>query len=146
MWPDPVTKGHDNHTATLVGDGWFPEQALFEEYTAFGRGNGHDLADFDVYMRDDVRGLRWPVVDGKETLWRFNAEYDPYVRDGAFEFYVKALKALPQGDLDKVTNPEKQSLAGKAKIFFRPYAGPAESPGGDYDLWLSTGRVLEHWT
>jgi nitrate reductase NapA len=37
------------------------------------------------------------------------------------------------------------SLAGKAKIFFRPYAAPAEIPGGGYDMWLCTGRVLEHW-
>jgi nitrate reductase NapA len=144
-WPDPVAKGHDNHTATLLGDGWFPEKALFDEYVAFGRGNGHDLADFDVYYRDDVRGLRWPVVDGKETPWRFNAKYDPYVKNGEFEFYGKALKALPRGDLDKVTEPEPASLAGKAKIFFRPYAAPVEQPDENYDLWLSTGRVLEHW-
>ena len=37
------------------------------------------------------------------------------------------------------------SLAGKAKIFFRPYAAPAESPDENFDLWLCTGRVLEHW-
>ena len=37
------------------------------------------------------------------------------------------------------------SLAGKAKIFFRPYAAPPEVPDATYDLWLSTGRVLEHW-
>ncbi|MDH3914025.1 MAG: nitrate reductase catalytic subunit NapA [Rhodospirillales bacterium] len=144
-WPDPVAKDHENHTAALLGDGWFPEKALFDEYTQFGRGHGHDLADFDVYYRDDVRGLRWPVVDGKETQWRFNAKYDPYVKAPDFEFYGKALKALPQGDLDKVTNPEKSGLAGKAKIFFRPYAAPVEQPDENFDLWLSTGRVLEHW-
>ena len=44
----------------------------------------------------------------------------------------------PRGD-------DKVSLAGKAKIFFRPYAAPAESPDDDFDLWLCTGRVLEHW-
>jgi nitrate reductase NapA len=40
---------------------------------------------------------------------------------------------------------EKVDLAGKAKIFFRPYAPAAESPDQEYDLWLCTGRVLEHW-
>ena len=49
----------------------------------FGRGHGHDLAPFDVYFRDDVRGLRWPVVNGKETPWRFNEEYDPYAAKGS---------------------------------------------------------------
>ena len=34
---------------------------------------------------------------------------------------------------------------GKANIIFGPYEPPAESPDKEYDLWLSTGRVLEHW-
>ncbi|MCB1865849.1 MAG: nitrate reductase catalytic subunit NapA [Chromatiales bacterium] len=144
-WPDPVAKGHDNSTANWLGDGWFPEKAMFEEYASFGRGHAHDLAEFDTYMRDDVRGLKWPVVDGKETQIRFNAKYDPYVKNGDIEFYGKALKALPSGDLDGVTNKEKTSLAGKAKIFFRPYAAPVERPDENYPFWLATGRVLEHW-
>jgi nitrate reductase NapA len=145
-WPDPVAKGHGNSTVEALGETWFPEKALFEEYARFGRGHQHDLAGFDVYYRDDVRGLRWPVVDGKETPWRFNEEYDPYVTKGnGFEFYGPALKALPSGDLDAVTSTGKTALAGKAKIFFRPYAAPPEQPDRDYDLWLCTGRVLEHW-
>jgi nitrate reductase NapA len=144
-WPDPVSKGHENHTVIHAGIDWFPEKALFDEYTAFGRGHAHDLADFDTYYREDVRGLRWPVIDGKETRWRFNAEHDPYVKTGGFEFYGPALKALPSGNLEAVTDPAKVSLPGKAKIFFRPYAAPAESPDAAYDLWLCTGRVLEHW-
>jgi len=145
-WPDPVAKGHPNSTVEEAGIDWFPEKALFQEYVRFGRGHGHDLADFDVYHRDDVRGLRWPVVDGKETRWRFNGQYDPYVTAGReLEFYGPAAKALPAGDLDGVTDPEPVSLAGKAKIFFRPYAEPPEVPDGTYDLWLCTGRVLEHW-
>jgi len=145
-WPDPIAKGHENHTTTLLGDHWFPEKALFEEYAQFGRGHGHDLADFDMYLRDNVRGLKWPVVNGKETHWRFNEEYDPYVKKGSgFDFYGDALKSLPSGNLEGVTNQEKTSIAGKAKIFFRPYAAPVELPDQNYDMWLSTGRVLEHW-
>jgi len=145
-WPDPVAKGHGNHIAEKLGDGWFPEKALFDEYRLFGVGHQHDLADFDTYLRDDVRGLKWPVVDGKETAWRFNEKYDPYVPKGAgFAFYGKALKATPTGDLDGVTSPEKVALPYKAKIFFRPYAAPPEQPDAHYDLWFSTGRVLEHW-
>jgi nitrate reductase NapA len=145
VWPDPVAKGHDNHTVTVLGEKWFPEKALFNEYRQFGLNFQHDLADFDTYYRDDVRGLKWPVINGKETPWRFNAKYDPYVTTDDFEFYGKALKKLPSGTLDKVTNPDKTSLAGKAKIFFRPYAAPPEQPDDQYDLWLCTGRVLEHW-
>jgi nitrate reductase NapA len=146
-WPDnAVSRGHGNHIAEKLGDGWFPEKALFNEYRQFGVGHQHDLAEFDVYYDDKVRGLKWPVVNGKETEWRFNEKYDPYCAKGSgFDFYGKALKALPSGDLDKPTNPEKTSLAGKAKIFFRPYAAPPEKPDNNYDLWLNTGRVLEHW-
>ena len=145
-WPDPVAAGHENHTVSHGGLSWFPEKALFEEYARFGRGHMHDLATFDTYYRDDVRGLKWPVVNGKETHWRFNEAHDPYTSKGSgIDFYGPALKALPQGDLDGITDPEKKSLAGKAKIFFRPYAEPPESPDETYDLWLCTGRVLEHW-
>jgi len=147
-WPhDPaVTKGHGNHIAEKLGDGWFPEKALFDEYRKFTVNFMHDLASFDTYMRDDVRGLKWPVIDGKETQWRFNEKYDPYVKKGmGYEFYGKALKATPTGNLDKPTSKDKKKLAGKAKIFFRPYAAPPEQPDNNYDLWMSTGRVIEHW-
>jgi nitrate reductase NapA len=145
-WPDPVSRGHDNHTVVHGGLDWFPEKALFEEYAGFGRGHGHDLAEFDAYFAEGVRGLRWPVVNGKETPWRFNEHHDPYVRKGAgFEFYGPAMKALPSGDLQRVTDPRPQPVTARAKIFFRPYAAPPESPDATYDLWLCTGRVLEHW-
>jgi nitrate reductase NapA len=150
-WPDPVAKGHDNHIAKKLGDGWFPEKALFDEYRQFTVNFAHDLAPFDVYYGDQVRGLKWPVIkdektgEWKETQWRFNAEYDSYVKNGPFEFYGKAMKELPSGNLDQVTDTEKKSLAGKAKIFFRPYAAPVEKPDGRYPFWLVTGRVLEHW-
>ena len=42
--------------------------------------HGHDLAPFDMYHK--ARGLRWPVVDGKETLWRYREGFDPYVKEG----------------------------------------------------------------
>jgi nitrate reductase NapA len=145
-WPDPKLGGRLNGTAEAGGIDWFPEKALFQEYVQFGRGHGHDLADFDVYYRDDVRGLRWPVHGDRDTPWRFNEEYDRYAARGSgFDFYGPAMKSLPSGDLDGVTAPETKSLAGRAKIFFRPYAAPAESPDERWDLWLATGRVLEHW-
>ncbi len=104
--------------------GFYVQKGLFEEYAEFGRGHGHDLAAFDVYH--EVRGLRWPVVNGKETLWRFREGYDPYVKAGeVVRFY---------GQKD-----------GKANIFALPYQPAAEAPDKDFDLWLCTGRVLEHW-
>jgi len=159
-WPDKIGEGFQNTEAEgdkrnvegsdgkpFKGYGFFMQKYLWEEYREFGLGHQHDLADFDTYHK--VRGLKWPVVDGKETQWRFNSKYDPYAKKagtGQFAFYGKALKNMPQGDLkspDK--SKEKYNLANKAKIFFRPYMDPVEMPDKDYPLWLSTGRVLEHW-
>jgi len=135
---DPVAKGHPNDIASDCG--FFIQKAIWNEYRQFGKGIGHDLAEFDVYHK--VRGLRWPVVNGRETQWRFREGSDPYVAPGAgYSFYGKALKQIP----DAAGSTTKVDLTGKAKIFFRPYEEPAEIPDAEYDLWLCTGRVLEHW-
>ena len=106
---------------------FYVQKGLFEEYRQFGMHGpkkGHDLAEFETYHK--VRGMRWPVVDGKETLWRYREGYDPFVKAGSkVEFYGK---------------PD-----GRAAIISAPYEPPAEVPDDEYDLWLSTGRVLEHW-
>ncbi|NMS58410.1 periplasmic nitrate reductase subunit alpha, partial [Vibrio parahaemolyticus] len=85
--------------------GFYVQKGLFEEYATFGRGHGHDLAPYDRYHQ--VRGLRWPVVDGKETQWRFKEGSDPYAKEGSgWDFY---------GNAD-----------GKAKIISAPYEAPPE--------------------
>lgn len=153
-WPDPIGDGFINTEAGgdkrdldgFEGYGFFIQKYLWEEYRKFGLGHGHDLADFDTYHK--VRGLKWPVVNGKETHWRFNADYDPYAKKeahGKFAFYGPALKSLPTGDLQGPTTKEKTKLPNKAKIFLRHYAEPAEIPNNEYPFWLCTGRVLEHW-
>lgn len=104
--------------------GFYVQKGLFEEYASFGRGHGHDLAPFDEYHK--ARGIRWPVVNGKETLWRYREGFDPFVKVGeSVRFYGK---------------PD-----GKAVIFALPFEPAAEVPDKEFDLWLSTGRVLEHW-
>ena len=117
-----IQKGFDNDESKELG--FYLQKGLFEEYASFGRGHAHDLAAFDSYHHS--RGLRWPVVDQKETLWRFREGYDPYVKKGeGVKFYGK---------------PD-----GKAWIFALPYQPAAEQPDAEFDLWFSTGRVLEHW-
>jgi nitrate reductase NapA len=117
-----TAEGFDNDES--VHFGYYVQKGLFEEYASFGRGKAHDLAPFDTYHQN--RGLRWPVVDGKETQWRFREGYDPYVTAGKpVEFYGK---------------PD-----GRANVIFAPDEPAAESPDAEFDLWLSTGRVLEHW-
>ena len=117
-----LQNGFDNDESTELG--FYLQKGLFEEYASFGRGHGHDLAPFDSYHQ--ARGLRWPVVDNKETLWRYREGFDPYVKKGeGVKFYGK---------------PD-----GKAWAFALPYQPAAEAPDAEFDLWFSTGRVLEHW-
>jgi len=117
-----IEEGYANDESKAFG--FYVQKGLFEEYATFGRGHGHDLAPFDTYHRE--RGLRWPVVNGQETKWRFREGSDPFVRAGTnVQFY-----GYPDG---------------KARIFALPYEPPAESPDNEYPFWLSTGRVLEHW-
>ncbi|MDF2390275.1 nitrate reductase catalytic subunit NapA [Aeromonas sp. 2MA4] len=122
QFPKEQSKGEFNDESESFG--FYVQKGLFEEYASFGRGHGHDLAPFDQYH--EARGLRWPVVDGKETLWRYREGFDPYVKEGeGVRFYGK---------------PD-----GRAVIFALPYEPAAEAPDKEYDMWLSTGRVLEHW-
>jgi nitrate reductase NapA len=117
-----IEAGYDNTEAKAFG--FYAQKGLFEEYAQFGRGHGHDLAPFDTYHK--VRGLRWPVVNGNETRWRYKEGSDPYVKAGTgYQFY-----GFPDG---------------KARIYALPYEPPPESPDAEYPFWLSTGRVLEHW-
>ena len=103
--------GYENTEAKSCG--FYVQKGLFEEYAQFGRGHGHDLAPFDTYHQ--VRGLRWPVVNGKETLWRYREGADPYVKPGTgFQFYG---------------HPD-----GKALIFALPYEPPPEVPDKDYPV------------
>lgn len=72
-------------------------------------------------------GVMWPVVNGRETKWRYNTSHDPAASRarGAYDFY---------GHQD-----------GRAWIWLRPQEPPAETPDAAYPFWLSVGPVLEHW-
>jgi len=122
---DSAGNKYTNHE--MKDFGFYIQKGLFEEYRRFqfeGPKKGHEQAPFETYH--NTRGLRWPVVDGKETLWRYREGYDTYVKAGEdVRFY---------GNED-----------GKANIITAPYEPAAESPDKEYDLWLCTGRILEHW-
>ncbi len=122
---DSAGNKYSNHE--MKDFGFYIQKGLFEEYRRFqqeGPKKGHEQAPFDVYH--NTRGLRWPVIDGKETLWRYREGYDPYVKSGE--------------DVSFYGRPD-----GRANIITAPYEPAAESPDDEFDLWLCTGRVLEHW-
>lgn len=98
---------------------------MWEEYRSFYRDSRTPLPSY-ADMKSHA-GVIWPMVNARETKWRYNTAFDPAAdrSRGAFHFY---------GHAD-----------GRAWIWLRPYDGPVESPGADYPFWLSTGPVLEHW-
>jgi nitrate reductase NapA len=98
---------------------------IWEEYTRF-----HDTPKLRMAPLEELKarpGVMWPYVDGVETKWRFNTARDPAAdaRHGRYDFYG---------------HPDH-----RAWIWLRPYEPPPETPDDRFPLWLSTGRVLEHW-
>ncbi|MFH2005506.1 MAG: molybdopterin-dependent oxidoreductase [bacterium] len=120
--------------ARLMGHGnLFPaawddalEESLYNEYRECTLDTGHDVASYADLVAS--RGMRWPVVNGQETLYRFNASYDPYAT------------ATTADGIDFYGKPD-----GRAVVWARPYEAPAEEPDSTYPFWLCTGRLLEHW-
>ncbi|MFZ5824664.1 MAG: molybdopterin oxidoreductase family protein [Bacillota bacterium] len=101
-------------------------EVIWEEYRRLGPGTGYEFAPYAQYKKE--RGIMWPVNDQapKGTPIRYLEGSDPYVKKGeGIRFYGK---------------PD-----GKAVIFARPHAPAAEMPDAEYPLFLSTGRILEHW-
>jgi nitrate reductase NapA len=112
------------HLFPWPDDDW--HRPMFEEYRRFTLGAGKDLATYDQLRA--TRGLRWPVVDGKETRYRYAAGHDPYVKKAKGAHFYKA-----------------KGYGERAAFWLRPYQPPAEIPDEEYPFWLTTGRVLEHW-
>ncbi len=99
-------------------------EEIYNEYRRHHEGKKHAMAPLEVLKTQP--GAQWPYVDGKSTQWRFNSKYDPACNNGEdFHFYGK---------------PD-----GKAVIWQRPYEAAPEEPDTEFDFWLCTGRVVEHW-
>ena len=112
------------HLFPYSEENWHEE--MFEEYRSFTLGVGKDLASYEDLKK--TRGMLWPVVDGKETRYRYAAKYDPYVKKANGVHFYKAKK-----------------FGEKAAVWLRPYHAPPEMPDAEYPFVLGTGRVLEHW-
>jgi nitrate reductase NapA len=107
------------------------DEKLFEEYRQFSVIKHKNLAPYSEYVSH--RGMRWPVVQGpdgvwRETRYRFVEREDPNVAAGkGVQFY------------HSVTEDDR------ALVWFHDYEPPPESPDAEYPFWLCTGRVIEHW-
>jgi nitrate reductase NapA len=100
-------------------------EGIWAEYTRFHDNPKHRMAPLEELK--ERPGIMWPYVDGEETRWRYNTQYDPAADSslGTHDFYGK---------------PDH-----RAWIWLRPYEAPPEVPDEEYPFWLNTGRVLEHW-
>jgi nitrate reductase NapA len=112
------------HLFPWPDDDW--HEPMYEEYRRFGVGIGKDLAAYQQLR--ETRGMLWPVVDGKETRYRYSADHDPYVTKARGVHFYKA-----------------KGYGEKAAFWLRPWHPAAESPDNEFPFWLCTGRVLEHW-
>jgi nitrate reductase NapA len=88
--------------------GYYVQKGLFEEYRRFNSApdiikKGHEMAEFQAYH--EARGLRWPVIDGKETLWRFREGYDPHVA----EFNPRSRRATSTSTATRTAAPTSSS-------------------------------------
>lgn len=104
---------------------WTPEnyiEKIWEEYSKFHAGPKHAMAPYQELKKKP--GIIWPYVNGKETKWRYNKDFDPAAKS-SFDFYGR---------------PDN-----KAVLWLRPWEAPPESPDQAYPFWLNTGRVIEHW-
>lgn len=89
---------------------------------------------FDVLFRNGMVD-RFPLGElDAEYENRESREFGFYLQKGLFEEYAEFGRVKFYGRPD-----------GKAVILAVPYEPPAESPDEEYDVWLVTGRVLEHW-
>lgn len=114
-------------------------KAIWDEYTQkLTKGRDNDLrgATYEVLasMED---GVQWPAPT-KEfaltggTVMKFVRGSDPMAEteakdDKPYQFYGPA-------------HPDR-----KLWVWSRPYVGADEEPDADYPLYLSTGRIIDHW-
>ncbi|MDX5764122.1 hypothetical protein SIK57_19400, partial [Clostridioides difficile] len=150
---DAIAKGFDNTDVKgderkiqgsdgkeFTGYGFFVQKYLWEEYRKFGLVHGHDLADFDTYHK--VRGLRWPVVNGKVTKWRLTTKFDYYAKKAAptsgLAFYGDFNNMLTNEDLIAPKDETDHSIKTQANILFRPFMKAPLRPTKESPLLFAT--------
>ena len=125
----PPTRSRERSTSRTTTTsrrpfGFYLQKGLFEEYAEFRPRPRHDLAPSTPITRCAACAGRWSTARKPVALPR---GYDPYVKAGEG---VGVLR-----------------LQGRQGQHLRrcPTSLPPKMPDKDFDLWLCTGRVLEHW-
>jgi nitrate reductase NapA len=111
---------------------------IWDEYRAATKGTDMDLygATYEVML--EKNGVQWPstaVGDGGSPR-RYELGTDRHLQRLAQEGRVQ----VPADGILFYGKPD-----GRARIFKRPQMPPAEVPDKEYPLYLTTGRVIQHW-
>ena len=148
-WPDPIAKGKpERHRRRTLGDDLVPREGAVRGVRRVRprpRATTWRPSTSTSATTCAACAGRWS--NGKETPLALQRGVRP-VRDGAAPASTSTARhegAARRATCDGPRHRRSRALPGKAKIFFRPYAAPPEVPDATYDLWLCTGRVLEHW-
>ncbi|ADD66892.1 molybdopterin oxidoreductase [Denitrovibrio acetiphilus DSM 12809] len=119
-------------------------EMAWSEYIRVTKDTDHTLAGATYSrLKKEKAGLQWPcpTTDHPGTYKRYVRGMDPMFEHEGFQkkFGIK----MP---LDRQFYFYMDSKGeGKANIWLRPYAGPAEVPSAEFPFYLTTGRVIEQW-
>ncbi|MEC9491625.1 molybdopterin oxidoreductase family protein [Flexistipes sp.] len=125
-------------------DSMVANEKAWTEYITVTKDTDHTLwgAKYDR-LKKEPAGLQWPCpsIDHPGTYKRYVRGMDPMFNHEGFKKLFN--KDIPSDE--KIYFYMDKKGEGKANIFLRPYAGPAESPSAEYPFYLTTGRVIEQW-
>ncbi len=120
-------------------EGYELPKAIWEEYAGrLTKGRDNDLsgATYDV-LASMADGVQWPAPTRDHalaggTVKKFVKGMDPMADihakdDRPYQFYGPA-------------HPDR-----KLWVWLRPFKGPEEVPDAEYPVYLSTGRIIDHW-
>ncbi|MHC4592517.1 MAG: molybdopterin oxidoreductase family protein, partial [Planctomycetota bacterium] len=111
---------------------------IWDEYREATRGTDMDLYGATYEKLLEHGGVQWPIpsAGGAGSARRYVLAEDPHlqrlVRDGEVR--------VPEDGVHFYGYPD-----GRARIFKRPQLPPAEAPDEEFPLYLTTGRVVQHW-
>lgn len=120
---------------------YFPYRSsreIWDEYREATKGTDMDLHGATYEVMQASGGVQWPspeVGDGG-SLRRYELETDLHLQRLARDEKVQ----VPDDGILFYGYPD-----GRARVFKRPQMPPAEVPDDEYPLYLTTGRVIQHW-
>ncbi len=136
---DPVIKKTVEPFLGIKDEGYALPKAVWEEYAGkLTKGRDNDLsgATYDV-LRSLPDGVQWPAPTKAHAL-----------KGGTYKKFVRGIDPLA----DKHAKDDRPfQFYGPAHkdhklwVWLRPYKGPAEAPDKAYPVFLSTGRIIDHW-